>query len=38
MSTSNGSMQAALLYGPRHVALEIIPIPRFGDTDVLVRI
>ena len=38
MSTSNGSMQAALLYGPRHVALKTIPIPTLGATDVLVRI
>ena len=38
MSTSNGSMQAAILYGPRHVALETIPIPMLGATDVLVRI
>src|SRR5262249_57827336 len=38
MSMSNGSMQAALLYGPRHVALETIPIPPLGATDVLVRI
>ena len=38
MSTSHGSMQAALLYGPRHVALETIPVPTLGETDVLVRI
>src|SRR3989475_2007861 len=38
MSTPRGSMQAALLYGPRQVAFETIPIPALGDTDVLVRI
>ena len=38
MSPSNGSMQAAILYGPRHVALETIPMPTLGATDVLVRI
>ena len=38
MSPVNGSMQAALLYGPRHVALETIPVPPLGDTDILVRI
>ena len=38
MSTPSGSMQAALLYGPRQVALETLPIPALGDTDVLVRI
>jgi len=38
MSTPSGSMQAALLYGPRQVALETIPIPALGETDVLVRI
>ena len=27
MSMSHGSMQAALLYGPRHIALETIPMP-----------
>ena len=31
-------MQAALLYGPRQVALEEIPSPQVGDTDVLVKI
>src|SRR5918912_4555440 len=38
MNTPSGSMQAALLYGPRQVALETIPIPALGETDVLVRI
>src|SRR5262245_42046783 len=38
MSPPSGSMQAALLYGPRQVALETIPIPALGETDVLVRI
>ena len=38
MSMSHGSMQAALLYGPRHIALETIPMPTLGATDVLVRI
>jgi len=38
MKTTTGSMQAALLYGPRQVALETIPIPTVGPHDVLVRI
>src|SRR5262249_54776296 len=38
MSMSNGNMQAAILYGPRHVALERMPLPTLGATDVLVRI
>lgn len=37
--TSDGhDMQAAVLYGPRHVGLERRPIPAIGDTEVLVRI
>lgn len=34
----NGSMQAAVLYGPRHVAVETRPIPDIGPGDVLVRV
>ena len=34
----NGSMQAAVLYGPSHVAVETLPIPDVGPGDVLVRV
>ncbi|MGE3539567.1 MAG: zinc-binding dehydrogenase [Candidatus Tectimicrobiota bacterium] len=38
MSLSPGSMHAALLRGPREVALETIAIPSIGPNDVLVHI
>jgi L-iditol 2-dehydrogenase len=31
-------MQAALLYGPQQVAIEDIPLPTLGETDVLVKV
>ena len=34
----NGSMQAAVLYGPRRVAVETLPVPDIGPHDVLVRV
>ena len=33
-----GSMQAAVLYGPSHVAVETLPIPAVGPGEVLVRV
>lgn len=38
MSTPQSLMRAALLYGPRQVRLETMPVPVVGHTDVLVRI
>ena len=34
----NGSMQAAVLYGPSRVAVETLPVPDIGPRDVLVRV
>lgn len=34
----SGSMQAAVLYGPRQVAVETLPVPAIGPGDVLVRV
>lgn len=34
----NGSMQAAVLYGPSRIAVETLPIPDIGPGDVLVRV
>ena len=34
----NGSMQAAVLYGPSQVAVETLPVPDIGPGDVLVRV
>ena len=34
----NGSMQAAVLYGPSEVAVETLPVPDIGPGDVLVRV
>jgi L-iditol 2-dehydrogenase len=38
MKQAQGTMQAALLYGPRQVAMEQIPVPTIGETDVLVQV
>lgn len=34
----SGTMQAAMLYGPSHVAVETVPVPAIGCGEVLVRV
>ena len=37
-SCPGGSMQAAVLYGPSHVAVERLPVPVIGAGEVLIRV